>query len=92
MEELSDRLKASRRFETMMGKTHDELMELGRQPQQQILNKKNSKILGHFKYDSKTQTEKFIYTPRYRLTIFVNKTRSKVQNYFNKNQIKTLIN
>jgi len=92
MEELSDRLKASRRFETMMGKTHDELMELGRQPQQQILNKKNSKILGHFKYNFKTQTEKFVYAPRYRLIRFVNQTRSRVYNYFSKNQIKTLIN
>ena len=53
---------------------------------------KKGRIIGHFKYNFKTQTEKFVYAPRYRLIRFVNQTRSRVYNYFSKNQIKTLIN
>jgi len=75
-----------RKFERMMGATHDELMELGRHPHKKILNEKNSKTIGHFKYDFKNQTEKFVYTPKYKLIRFINKTHSTIQNYFSKNQ------
>jgi len=50
----------------------------------QTSNKKRRKI-GHFVYDFKNQTEKFIYTPKYKLIRFMNKSLSTIQNYFNKN-------
>ena len=74
-----------RKFERMMGATHDELMEIGRHPQKKILNEKNSKKIGYFKHNSKGQIERFVYTPKYKLIRFINKTHSTIQNYFSKN-------
>ncbi|MGY4884532.1 MAG: hypothetical protein ACP5NZ_03055 [Nanobdellota archaeon] len=61
-EELSDRLRISMKFERMMGHTHEELMEIGRHPDEApILNKNNSKTIGYFTYDH--NNKKITYTP-----------------------------
>lgn len=46
------------KFERMMGHSHEELMELGRHPRQQI-QPNPRKIIGHFTYDFDKKTETF---------------------------------
>ena len=59
---MSDISRITRKFERMMGHTHDELMEIGRHPHQApILNEKNSKTIGYFTYDH--NNKKIKYTP-----------------------------
>ena len=61
-EELSDRLRISMKFERLMAHSHEELMEIGRQPRQApMLNEKNSKVIGYFTYDH--NNKKIKYTP-----------------------------
>ncbi len=83
--ELSDSFERFRGIERLLGKTHDELMELGRNPQRPILNKKNSKKIGYSIYNPQDKTIKFVYLPKYRLIRFINRTHSKLRNYFSKN-------
>ena len=69
-------------FERMLGKSHDELMEIGNRPRQtQII--KPGKIIGHFTYDFDKETEKFTPTLKYRFIRFFNGIYSKVSNYIN---------
>lgn len=59
-EELSDRLRISMKFERLMGHSHEELMEIGRQKRQQI-SSNPGKVIGTFTYNSETGEE--TYTP-----------------------------
>jgi len=66
-EELSDRLRISMKFERLIGHSHDELMEIGRNHRQApILNEDNSKIIGYFKYDHKNKKIKYTPTKEYK--------------------------
>jgi len=64
-------------------------MELQQQnriePKIESKNEKKARIIGHFVYDFNKGTEKFIYTPKYKLIRFMNQSLSTIQNYFSKN-------
>jgi hypothetical protein len=63
---MSDITHIIMKFERLMGHSHDELMEIGRQPHQApILNEKNSKTIGYFTYDHNNKKIKYTPTKKY---------------------------
>ena len=62
---MSEQSRIIRKFERMMGHSHDELMEIGRQKRQQI-SSNPGKVIGHFEYDFDKKTEKFIPAKDYK--------------------------
>lgn len=65
-EELSDRLRISMKFERMMGHSHEELMEIGRQNRTEIPSESPGKIIGTFKYNLETGEETYTPTKEYK--------------------------
>lgn len=64
---MSEESRIIRKFERMMGHSHEELMEIGRQPRQApMLNEKNSKIIGYFTYDHNNKKIKYTPTKEYK--------------------------
>jgi len=48
-----------RKFERMMGHSHEELMEIGRHPRRIIPSKSDGEIIGYFTYDFENKTETY---------------------------------
>lgn len=67
---MSDITDTLMKFERLMGHTHEELMEIGRQPHQApILNEKNSKTIGYYTINPKTGKIKYTLTKEYKKDI-----------------------
>ena len=45
---------------------------------------KKGRIIGYSIYNPQDKTIKFVYTPKYRLIRFINRTHSRIKNYFSK--------
>ncbi len=85
---MSDTGRVIRKFERMMGHSHEELMEMGRQPRHQI-QPNPGKIIGHFTYDFENKTETFTPTLKYRIKTSINKLYSQIYSYFRHKKIET---
>jgi hypothetical protein len=74
---MGDITRILRKFERLMGHSHDELMEMGRHSHQApILNEKNSKIIGYFTYDHNNKKIKYTPSKEYK-----EKTNSQQKSY-----------
>ena len=60
-----DRSRIIRKFERMMGHSHEELMEIGRRPRKTIPSESDGEIIGTFTYNPKTGKETYTPTEKY---------------------------
>ena len=78
---MSDISRITRKFERMMGHTHDELMEIGRYPTPRM-DPSEMKTIAHITYDF--ENKKIKYTPnlKYRVITSFNRFYSNISSYF----------